>query len=189
MHNFKSLKQIFTYLLQPSTFAPQPRRCLASQQQWSGLCWVSPLSKTTPLYTPRRYFYGNTESGCFQLCFLDKTKNKDRSDIKWISQPICIMYQRSSAMLNYLDKSYSTFLLISEDADMGIGWGTWCVYSPGGHRYKCKGCIPGLSPKLGATCLHGSMSCHCINMLSRNGKHLSVGPHTETIMKLQGTCL
>lgn len=66
---------------------------------------------------------------------------------------------------DYLDKSCSTFPLISEDVGMGTGWGTWCVCSPGGRQYKCTGCIPGPSPKLGATCLHENTSCHCINTL------------------------
>lgn len=68
-------------------------------------------------------------------------------------------------MFDYLDMSYSTVLLASEGAGMGTGWGMWYVYSPGGRQYKCTGCIPGPSPKLGATCLHESTFCHCINTL------------------------
>lgn len=84
-------------------------------------------------------------------------------------------------MFEYLDKSCSTSPLASEDAGTGTGWGTWCVCSPAGRRCKCTGCIPGPSPKLGATCLHESTSCHCINTLRRNGKHLSIVLHVETI--------
>lgn len=84
-------------------------------------------------------------------------------------------------MSEYLDRSCSTSPLASEDAGTGTGWGTWCVCSPAGRQYKCTGCIPGPSPKLGATCLHESTSCHCINTLRRNGKHLSIALHVETI--------
>lgn len=123
----------------------------------------------TLLYTPRGYFYsrGNTESGYVQLYFLEREK-KRQTLYWWYLQPIDNMYQHFIVlwvMLNYLDRSYSTFLLISGDAGTGTGWGMWCVCSPGGHQYKCTGCIPGPSPKLGAICLHGSTSCHCINTL------------------------
>lgn len=86
------------------------------------------------------------------------------------------------AGFNYLDRSCSTCPLTWEDAGTGTGWGTWCVCSPGGRQYKCTGYIPGLSPKLGATCLHESTSCHCINTL-REMENIWVffALHMETI--------
>lgn len=89
-------------------------------------------------------------------------------------------------IFDHLDKSCSTFQLISQDVGTGTVWDTWCVCSPGGRRYKCTRCIPGPSPKLGATCLHASTSCRCTNKLRGNQKHVSVVLHVEVVVKLRG---
>lgn len=66
------------YLLQPSILAPQPQQYFVFPQQWSWPCGGGPPSKTTLLYKPRGYLCirGSTESGCFQLYFLERNRQE-----------------------------------------------------------------------------------------------------------------
>lgn len=89
---------------------------------------------------------------------------------------------------DHLDTSYSTSQLISKDTGTGTGRGRWCVCSLGDHHYTCTGCIPGPSPGPGATCLHGSRSCRCINTLRGREDVWGPGSNGQT-SALEISCL